>query len=234
MIFRLIGLGAFFLVVFAATRPVQIVGQNSTLNTASALSIELDEKALTLGQGCPGGTIKGSPDSTVDVLVKTSSSSDQVQYRFDVTAGYIIGSGKHVQWNLDNVAPGSYVITVSEFLNGKQNGESQTTTLTVEYLTCCGLCDCGTIVVLGPPRAAKPNTIVTFTASVSGGTWVPIYNWTVENGLIVSGQGTPSIEVRVKKSSKSNLVKATVELGGLNPSCACPSTESPTIRIASP
>ena len=66
---------------------------------------------------------------------------------------------------------------------------------------------------------------MTFTANVSGGPDVT-YNWTVSGGTIESGQGTPSIRVRTSRSDAGNTITARVSLGGLDPSCNCPSEAS--------
>ena len=69
---------------------------------------------------------------------------------------------------------------------------------------------CPTDVKLGEP--------ITFTASVSGDANVT-YNWSVSAGTISSGQGTSSISVDTTGLG-GQTVTATVELGGLDPSCS--------------
>ena len=59
---------------------------------------------------------------------------------------------------------------------------------------------------------------LTFNASVSSGDSVT-YNWTVSAGTITSGQGTSSITVDTAGLG-GQTVTATVELGGLDPSCS--------------
>jgi hypothetical protein len=67
---------------------------------------------------------------------------------------------------------------------------------------------------------------MTFTANVSGGGDVT-YNWAVSAGTISSGQGTSSITVDTTGLAGQN-VTATVDLGGLDPNCGCPSNASET------
>jgi hypothetical protein len=75
---------------------------------------------------------------------------------------------------------------------------------------------------------------MTFTVNVSGGTQDNLtYNWTVSAGNIESGQGTPSIIVRVPTEGTTNIT-ATVELGGFDPACTCQRTYSETAGVSPP
>jgi hypothetical protein len=70
---------------------------------------------------------------------------------------------------------------------------------------------------------------MTFTATVSGGSQDQVtYNWSVSEGSITSGQGTPSITVQAPSNEAGGNITATVELGGLDPNCNCPRTQSTT------
>jgi len=68
------------------------------------------------------------------------------------------------------------------------------------------------------PAEVELGAPVTFTASVNGDANVT-YNWTVSAGTISSGQGTSSITVDTNGLGGQS-VTATVELGGLDPSCS--------------
>jgi hypothetical protein len=70
---------------------------------------------------------------------------------------------------------------------------------------------------------------MTFTANVGGGGDYT-YNWTVSNGTITSGQGTPSITVATTADMQGSNVTATVDVGGLCPEC--PRTASETAGVA--
>ena len=63
---------------------------------------------------------------------------------------------------------------------------------------------------------------MTFTANASGGSQSNVtYNWTVSQGTIVSGQGTPVIEVSTTPDMAGGNVTATVTIGGnLCPTCS--------------
>jgi hypothetical protein len=80
------------------------------------------------------------------------------------------------------------------------------------------------------PTSVKQGDPLTFTASVSGDASIT-YNWTVSAGTISSGQGTTSITVDTTTLGGQN-VTATVELGGLDPSCS--RTASCTANVETP
>src|SRR6185295_5501764 len=68
------------------------------------------------------------------------------------------------------------------------------------------------------PADVELNAPITFTASGPGDMTVT-YNWSVSAGTIESGQGTSSITVDTAGLGGQS-VTATVEVGGLDPSCA--------------
>ena len=61
---------------------------------------------------------------------------------------------------------------------------------------------------------------MTFTANVNSGSQEnPTYNWTVSQGEIVSGQGSPVITVQTTPEMAGGNVTATVTVGGLCADC---------------
>ena len=69
------------------------------------------------------------------------------------------------------------------------------------------------------PEAVESGKTIKFKANVTGGRSKEIsYNWTVDRGKIVFGQGTATIEVDLE-GNDCKKVTATVELGGIDPSC---------------
>jgi hypothetical protein len=69
------------------------------------------------------------------------------------------------------------------------------------------------------PEAVESGKTIKFKANVTGGKSKEItYNWTVDKGKIMVGQGTATIEVDLEGQDCKN-VTATVELGGIDPSC---------------
>jgi hypothetical protein len=81
------------------------------------------------------------------------------------------------------------------------------------------------------PSDVEQGTPVTFTADVSGGPGTQTYNWSVSAGTITSGQGTSTITVDTTGQG-GQTITATVELGGLDPSCG--RTASCTVSVKAP
>ena len=111
-------------------------------------------------------------------------------------------------------------------------GATQSVQLATVTVASCS--DCRPPVVPCPtasvscPDTADPGPI-TFTANVSGGPGTQTYNWSVSAGTITSGQNSSSITVN---ASAGQTITASVELGGLDPSC--PHTFSCTTAIKPP
>jgi hypothetical protein len=79
------------------------------------------------------------------------------------------------------------------------------------------------------PELVEPESKIVFTAAFTAGTSVKeTYNWTVDEGTIIAGQGTPSITVAVSKS-QGKTITGTVEIGGID--AACPKTASCSTKI---
>lgn len=81
----------------------------------------------------------------------------------------------------------------------------------------CRLCP---TISVACPEEAETATKITFTANVAIGTPVTevTYNWTVNEGTILEGQGTASIKVDTTKLA-GETITATVEVSGIDPSC---------------
>jgi hypothetical protein len=82
------------------------------------------------------------------------------------------------------------------------------------------------------PSDVDLGSPITFTASVSGDASIT-YNWSVSAGTISSGQGTSSITVDTAGLG-GQTVTATVELGGLDPSCSRTASCTTGIKPANP
>lgn len=96
----------------------------------------------------------------------------------------------------------------------------------------CVLCDCPTLAVDGERYlfdGSDPKEEIVFTANTGGGADVT-FAWTVSEGTILKGQGTWMIEVKPSIGWNKE-VTATVEIGGLDPNCNCPTTASFTTAI---
>jgi len=149
--------------------------------------------------------------------------NDVLKYSNTVSGGRIIGSGANVKWDLSGVHPGTYTITAGVDDGCGICGKTETKTVTV--VACdpsCGLIECPTIEISGPAKGRISAGENTFTANVSGGTQESVtYKWTVANGRILRGQGTPSIVAELTDESTQTSTTVTVEIGGIDSRGSC-------------
>jgi hypothetical protein len=206
-------------------RQAEIVNQ-----WANVTGLTVSDETVTLG--CPPGQVPGEGvtcnDATTISVTTTAvdPENDPLTYNYTVSGGRIVGTGANVQWDLSGVSPGTYTITAGVDDGCGLCGQTQTRTVTVENCpTCVTPCECPTLTVTGPAGITAPGDAMTFTANVVGGPDVT-YNWSVDRGVIESGQGTPSITVRTSRDDAGQSVRATVNLGGLPPGCDCPDDAS--------
>jgi len=179
------------------------------------------------GQACNESTTVSVTTTAVD------PENDILTYNYTVSGGRIVGSGANVSWDLSGVAPGSYTITAGVDDGCGLCGQTQTQTVTVAACDCIQQCQCATVDVSGPSGITNPGDTMTFTANVTAGTYDPTYNWTVSNGTIESGQGTPSIVVRTTREMAGQNVTATVNIGGAPSTCSCDNVnDSETAGVA--
>lgn len=77
-------------------------------------------------------------------------------------------------------------------------------------------CICpGKISVSGPAEIVRVGQNIVFTADVQGDKDNrSIYNWTINSGVIISGQGTKSITVQTNAEMERQTITATVEVSG--------------------
>jgi hypothetical protein len=204
----------------------------------------LDLSQTTVTTPCPAGQVRAegatcSDDMTVNVrTTAVDPENDVLTYNYTVSGGRITGQGANVSWDLTGAAPGTYTITAGVDDSCGVCGQTQTRTVTVATCNCITpvvpiTCTCPTITLTGPSDVIVQGGTGTFTANVSGGSQTSTtYNWTVSQGEIVSGQGTPTITVQAPAAMTGNIT-ATLEVGG--DLCeACQRTFSETAGIAGP
>jgi hypothetical protein len=187
-------------------------------NVAPEGSLSPSSAAITLP--CPEGTSSSScvpsASRSVDLSANyTDRDNDTLLYTWSVTGGKLSGEGKSVTWDLSAVNPGTYTATV-EVNDGNQHPVSGSSSVTVEACRGC-VPPCPTVSV-SCPSEVRQGSPITFNASVGSDANVT-YNWSVSAGTITSGQGTSSIAVS-SDGLGGQTVTATVELGGLDPSCS--------------
>ena len=204
-------------------RAIELINQ-----PANVTAVTLGSTTITLP--CPPGQVSRSgqcPDNNFTTTVSTTAvdpENDVLTYSYTVSAGRIVGQGANVTWDLSGVRAGTYTITAGVDDGCGICGQTQTQTITVVDCPDCAVpeepCVCPTVTVTEPASPVEPGQTMTFTANVSGGTQDSVtYNWTVDQGTIVSGQGTPVITVDTTGLGRTT-IRATVEVGGdLCPTC---------------
>ena len=188
------------------------------INAVPIGSVSASTASITLP--CPPGTSSetctASASRSVDLTAGfTDADNDPLVYTWSVTGGTLSGEGRSVVWDLSSVAPGTYSANVS-VSDGTAPPVTGTASVTVADCTGCKP-PCPTISV-SCPNDVQQGSPITYTASV-GGDMSVTYNWSVSAGTISSGQGTSSITVDTTGLGGQS-VTATVELGGLDPSCS--------------
>src|SRR4029078_12589475 len=90
---------------------------------------------------------------------------------------------------------------------------------------------CPDLRLQGPEKINGPGEY-TVTANISGASSnTPVsYSWTINNGLIISGQGTPSIQVKIPHDPKGADPLVTLEVhGASDPRAMCQNKVSITL-----
>lgn len=198
------------------------------INVPPTVSVSSSSASITLP--CPPGTSSesctASASYSVDLTANaTDADNDTLLYTWSVTGGKLSGEGRGVAWDLSGVNPGSYTATV-EVNDGNSHTANGSTTVTVAECTGCKP-PCPTVSVSCPSDVDQGSPITFSSSSADNVT----YNWSVSAGTISSGQGTSSITVNTEGLG-GQTVTATVELGGLDPSCS--RTASCTTGIRAP
>jgi hypothetical protein len=211
-------------VIPVATPPVQ--------SETDKLVLDKNEVYLPCPPGyrCIGGRVCDS-DMTI-VVSAGKSQSNQLNYEYTVSGGRIIGEGAKVTWDMTGAEPGTYQIRVD--IEDKSKGQKQTETkiITVKNHNCFMDCVCPTLSANAPTSPTKAGEMMIFTANVSGGSGEEItYNWTISDGEIIEGQGTPVIKVSTNPKMAGKTIEATVEIGGVCEECL--KTESASGSVAS-
>lgn len=146
----------------------------------------------------------------IDVVTTArDKESDLLKYSYTVSGGRIIGEGAKVSWDLSGVQPGYYTITVGVDDGCGFCGKTVTQVVRVMNCTCEQACESPTVDVSGS-ELVKQGETATVTANVSSAFEVT-YNWTLSNGTIISGQGTPVITIDTAGLAGQNIT-ATVEI----------------------
>jgi hypothetical protein len=182
-------------------------------------TVSVSASTTSIMTPCPPGTSSdsctASASRTVDLTANAADvDNDTLLYTWSVTGGTLSGDGRAVAWDLSGVNAGTYTATVT-VNDGNTHTVTSSATVTVAECTGC-LPPCPTVSVSCPSEVA-PGAPITITASAGDGNVT--YNWSVSAGTISGGQGTSSITVDTTGLG-GQTVTATVEVGGLAPSCS--------------
>lgn len=93
---------------------------------------------------------------------------------------------------------------------------------------------CPLLSVIGPAGLIHPGDIATFTINADLDMTALKFQWTVSAGTIISGQGTPSIEVESHWMRNDSHIVATVEVSGLPDGCEKLASETVGISLSGP
>lgn len=153
--------------------------------------LELSASPTTL-RACAGST------ALVQLNARASSQSgNPIRYKWATDGGRLIGDGPNPSWDLSGMQPGVYRATL-EVDSSTRDDENCAAFSAVAVV----VSDCPPVQPLCPNVSIScPNSValdqpITFTANVSGGTGLlPSYNWSLNAGSIIEGQGTRSIRV---------------------------------------
>jgi hypothetical protein len=193
-------------------------------NQAPVASLAASTATITMP--CPpdfhssSGACPATANTTVGLTTTASDpDGDTLLYTYTVTGGRITGEGANVSWDLSGVGPGTYTASV-EVDDGCGCITASTTTVTIANCPdCIANLVCPTVTV-SCADSVDQGSPATFHANFTQGTpeVSPTYNWTVSAGTITGGQGTDTITVDTANLG-GQTITATVELGGVDPSC---------------
>jgi len=187
----------------------------------AALAASMATITLPCGpdQHSASGACPASANTTVGLTTTASDpDGDTLLYTYTVTGGRITGEGANVSWDLSGVGPGTYTASV-EVDDGCGCITASSTTVTIASCPDCVPNVVCPNITSSCPDSVEQGTPITFSANVGSGTPpASSYNWTVSAGTITSGQGTTSITVSTDGLAGQS-VTATLEVGGVDPSC---------------
>lgn len=161
----------------------------------------------------------------------TNPKNVSLTFEYKVSGGRITGEGANVVWDLKGVRPGTYMISVAIKGNRGVSDEVRAQQITIrECHHCPIICLCPDLEIKGN-KSVRASESTVFTANAEGGTAVEIaYKWTVSQGEIVRGQGTPQIKVKTTPEM-TGTIEATIEIDSPLLCSNCPRTTTKTVEI---
>jgi hypothetical protein len=227
------GFGAQFFIGRRNARGAQVLNQFPTINTVTISDTEVRLPCA------PGTTsTSGACNDSTSLSVATNATdpdNDPLVYQYTVSGGTISGTGANVTWDVAGLRPGTYTLSVAVDDGCGVCGQPRQETIRVV--------ECPDCAPPPPPPArcpealdvtASPNVVnvgetTTFTATLTTNGTNPTFNWSVTNGEIVSGQGTPTITVR---ATAPGSITGTADVATDDPNCRA--SDSTTVDVPNP
>ncbi|NNE67877.1 MAG: hypothetical protein HKN33_15040 [Pyrinomonadaceae bacterium] len=193
-------------------RAREILNKPATINSVDLSRTEVTKPCKPGFRPKEGETC--SDDQTVNVRTSASDpEGDVLTYNYTVSGGRIVGQGANVSWDLSGVNPGEYTLTAAVDDGCGVCSDPMTKTVKVRDCDCEKECNCSELTVSGPAAVVQPGSTMTFTANVTGGDQQNLnFNWSVDKGSIVSGQGTQTITVGGTDALEGQTIRATVDM----------------------
>lgn len=198
---------------YAGVQTVQRVrSPNNRAPTISSFT-----SSMTKIEFCPFFGRHSCSSETMVVMLQVKANdpdNDKLTYKYSATAGSILGTDEAANWDLDKVPIGIQTATVEV---SDQRGGKASSIVSIDVAV-CGACDspCPTVSVTCPAEVSQ-GEIAVFVANVSGDE-KSTYLWSHSNGKHV-GQTGPELRIEAK-GSPGDIISATVEVGGIEPSCS--------------
>ena len=194
------------------------------------------ETLLTI---CPMGDFPHSYCNKESVTAKlktvTRGALEGAEFCYITSAGQIVGTGSEVLWNLSDVGPGTYSVTVGIGFGGVIRGKILTKTV---KLLGCPACDppcvCPSLELIGPSAKVNSGDLFIVQLKASGGDERDqrSYRWTANGGTIVGGEKGLSVIVKAPKESAGKSIQLTVDLEGFYRGCGCESKKTIGISVS--
>ncbi|MCA1590499.1 MAG: hypothetical protein LC734_08945, partial [Acidobacteria bacterium] len=175
-----------------------------------------------LPRGEPNRTVSGR-EMTIELETKfEDKENDIVTYNYKVSGGRIVGTGARVYWNLDGLAAGTYEVAAGVDDGCGICGTTMKKSVTVsEAAPNCASCRCPRISISGPDTVSASTESEFSVVIADGNQKATSYNWTVENGIVTEGQGTPNIRAVMPSDEKEKRSSVAVQILGFDENCGC-------------
>ncbi len=203
--------------LFLSGRP-NVSPQQLTIKSFAVASpyVVLCPKSMRPGAGCSSSREEVRLELRVEVV---AGDERNLEYRYSVTSGRIIGKGPRVVWEFHDARPGEYVADVRV---KDRHGASASSSTKVTFKL-CDTCD--------PEFGPFPQIQAYCPANVIEGNPALIsirltgpykrfgklkFKWSLTAGRIIKGDGTRTIKVDTKGLGGQK-ISATVDVDGLDP-----------------